>query len=392
MDSITINGGTITANAGTQGAGIGSGYQAIGGTITISGGIITSTGSTNSSGIGSGKNGTISSIEISGGTITADGGWTNDGGNIGGYTDTSGNTKATVTILDPSGLSIKAGEKGEGKYITTGTKDSSGNTLYALDMKYIDQLLQDKRIVLTANGTDPESLSYQLQEIKVKLKDGTEYSWKNLQHMAENSAYIWIKGEDITLTFKDGDGTEGSVDLKFFGDYGLWRMDKKDLPPELPKEPGYVDTGTTPTPPPVTPTPSPSLPFTNGAIILQVGPTSNHTFKIPRFYFSKSALKLEKFDVSTQENARNSIERAKNMIDRVSQIRGTYGALDNALEHIINNLNTSISNVTESESRIRDTDIAEEMINYTKNSILVQSVQSMLAQANAIPQSVIQLL
>ena len=80
------------------------------------------------------------------------------------------------------------------------------------------------------------------------------------------------------------------------------------------------------------------------------------------------------------------------MIDRVSQIRGTYGALDNALEHIINNLNTSISNVTESESRIRDTDIAEEMINYTKNSILVQSVQSMLAQANAIPQSVIQLL
>ncbi len=101
---------------------------------------------------------------------------------------------------------------------------------------------------------------------------------------------------------------------------------------------------------------------------------------------------MEKFDVSTQENARNSIERAKNMIDRVSQIRVTYGALDNALEHIINNLNTSISNVTESESRIRDTDMAEEMINYTKNSILVQSVQSMLAQANAIPQSVIQLL
>ena len=43
--------------------------------------------------------------------------------------------------------------------------------------------------------------------------------------MAENSAYIWIKGEDITLTFKDGDGTEGSVDLKFFGDYGLCTFD-----------------------------------------------------------------------------------------------------------------------------------------------------------------------
>ena len=193
MGSITINGGNITATAGTQGAGIGSGYQAEGGSITIKGGNITATGSTNSSGIGSGKDGTVSGIEISGGTITADGGWTNDGGNIGGYTDKSGKTKAAVTISDPSGLTIKAGEKGEGKYITTGTKDSSGNTLYALDMKYIDQLLQKGGVVtLTAPGTDPASLSYPLQEVKVKLADGTEYSWTSLKHMSENLSLIHI--------------------------------------------------------------------------------------------------------------------------------------------------------------------------------------------------------
>lgn len=383
MDSITINGGTITAAAGTQGAGIGSGYQAEGGSITIKGGIITSTGSTNSSGIGSGKDGTISGIEISGGTITADGGWTNDGGNIGGYTDKSGKIKADVTITDPSGLTIKAGEKGEGKYITTGTKDSSGKTLYALDMKYIDQLLQKGGVALTAQGTDPASLSYPLQEVKVTLADGTEYSWTSLKHMSESSAYIWSRGEDITLTFKDGDGTEGSIDLKFFEDYGLWRADEKDLPPELPKEPGYVNSGSST---------GPSVPLASGAIILQVGPASDDTFGIPRFYFSRAALKLDEFDVSTQDNARNSIGKVEKMIDRVSNIRGTYGAMDNALEHIINNLNTNIINLSASESRIRDVDMAEEMMKYTKNNILIQSAQAMLAQANTLPQAVLQLL
>lgn len=382
MGSITINGGNVTATAGTNGAGIGSGFQAEGGSITINGGTITSNGSTNSSGIGSGKDGTVSGITIKGGTISADGGWTNDGGNIGGYTDKSGKTKAAVIIEDPSGLTIKAGEKGEGKYITTGAKDKNGKTLYALDMKYIGQLLKDGKITPSAPGTDPASLSYPIQEVKVTLADGTSYSWNNLRHMSENSAYIWSRGEDITLTFKDADGTEGSVDLRFFEDYGLWRMDEADLPDELPKEPGYVDTGSGSSP----------LPLGSGAIILQVGPNPNDTFGIPRFYFSRAALKLDEFDVSTQDNARLSIARAGEMIDRVSDIRGTYGALDNALEHIINNLNINIANLSESESRIRDTDMAKEMMEYTKNSILVQSAQAMLAQANTLPEAILQLL
>lgn len=76
------------------------------------------------------------------------------------------------------------------------------------------------------------------------------------------------------------------------------------------------------------------------------------------------------------------------MIDRVSDIRGTYGAMDNALEHIINNLNTNIENLSTSESRIRDVDMVKEMMEYTKNSILVQSAQAMLA----LPQAILQLL
>lgn len=382
MGSITINGGDITVNAGSNGAGIGSGYQAEGGTIQIAGGTITAKGSTNSSGIGGGKDGTIAGIEISGGTITADGGWTNDGGNIGGYTDKSGSTKAAVIITDPAGLTIKAGEKGEGKYITTGAVDGSGNPLYALDMKYIGQLLAGGELVPSSPGADPSSLSYPLQSVNVQLPDGTALPWSNLKHMSEDSAYIWVKGEDITVTVVDGDGTEASVQLKFYEDYGLWRMDPKDLPPELPKEPGYVVTG------------RPTSPGTlsNGAIILQIGPNAADTLRIPRFYFSRNALKLDDYNITTLEKANSSIAKADAMITRVSEIRGTYGALDNALEHIINNLNINTENLTAAESRIRDTDMAMEITEYTKNNILLQSAQAMLAQANALSQNMLQLL
>lgn len=379
MGSITINSGEILATAGNNGAGIGSGYSAEGGQIVIRGGTITAKGSTNSSGIGGGKDGTIAGIVISGGTITADGGWTNDGGNIGGYTDKSGTTKATVTMTDPSGLTIKAGEKGEGKYITTGTTDSAGTPLYALDMAYIGQLLADGKVTLTDPGGDPTTLSYPLTSISVSSPGGSPLSWSNLQHMTEDNAYIWAYGEDITLTFTDGDGTSGSVDLKFYPDYGLWRMDASDLPPELPKEPGYV----------ITPRPTPTPSSSNGAIILQIGPHASDTLRIPRFYFSRNALKLDEYDISTLERANSSIAKAHAMIDRVSEIRGTYGALDNALEHVIHNLNTNEENLTAAESRIRDTDMALEITGYTKNNILLQSAQAMLAQANAVSRNVL---
>lgn len=388
MDNITINSGDISAIAGTRGAGIGSGYEAAGGEIAISGGTVTAKGDTNASGIGGGMNGTISAIEISGGMITADGGWTNDGGNIGGYTDKDGTTKSTVTITDPSGLTIKAGEKGEGKYITTGSFDKDGNQLYALDMKYIGLLLQNKKIdPLEADGTDPTTLSYPLKSVKVEVVPGgsPSYSWTDLQHMSEGSAYIWAVGKDIKLTFEDQDGTKGTLNLKFFEDYGLWRMDADDLPPELPVEPGYV------MPDPVRPSVTDPV-IASGAIILQVGPNPEDIFLIPRFYFSRTALKLDEYDISTQVNARDSIGKVDKMIDRVSEIRGSYGAMDNALGHIVNNLKVGIENLSQAESRIRDADMAKEMMEYMKNNILVQSAQSMLAQANTLPQAVLSLL
>ncbi len=97
-------------------------------------------------------------------------------------------------------------------------------------------------------------------------------------------------------------------------------------------------------------------------------------------------------DAAGQTNARQTISVINAAIDKVSKLRGTFGAMQNRLEHTINNLAVSTENITASESRIRDVDMAKEMMAYTKNNILVQSAQAMLAQANQVPQSVLQLL
>lgn len=97
-------------------------------------------------------------------------------------------------------------------------------------------------------------------------------------------------------------------------------------------------------------------------------------------------------DISSREQASAAITSIDNAIKKVSDQRSSLGAVQNRLEHTINNLGTSSENLTAAESRIRDTDMAAEMMAFTKNNILTQAAQSMLAQANQQPQGVLQLL
>lgn len=97
-------------------------------------------------------------------------------------------------------------------------------------------------------------------------------------------------------------------------------------------------------------------------------------------------------NVSTQSNAAGSIETINAAIEKVSTQRSKLGAVQNRLEHTVNNLNTSSENLTAAESRIRDTDMASEMSEYSKNNILQQAAQAMLAQAKSAPEQVLQLL
>ena len=130
------------------------------------------------------------------------------------------------------------------------------------------------------------------------------------------------------------------------------------------------------------------------ALTLQIGDTSDdfNQLKVSIGDIHTKALKIDGINIGTQVGAQKAVDTIKNAINTVSSIRGTLGATQNRLEHTANNLSVMKENIQDAESTIRDTDVAEEMMAYTKNNILVQSAQAMLAQANQIPQGVLQLL
>ena len=105
-----------------------------------------------------------------------------------------------------------------------------------------------------------------------------------------------------------------------------------------------------------------------------------------------TGLGLDAVDVTTNALAAWSIDNIDTAIDLVSAQRSKLGANQNRLEHTINNLTATKENLSEANSRIRDVDMAEEMMNFTKSNILSSAATSMLAQANQMPQSVLQLL
>ena len=131
-----------------------------------------------------------------------------------------------------------------------------------------------------------------------------------------------------------------------------------------------------------------------GGLTLQVGDTNDAFNKVTVSVGDLSAkgLGISSLDVSSQTAAGNSIATIKAAINTVSTNRGALGALQNRLDYAINNLDTTAENMTSANSRIRDTDMAKEMMQYTKMNILTQAAQAMLAQANQNPQSILQLL
>ena len=127
---------------------------------------------------------------------------------------------------------------------------------------------------------------------------------------------------------------------------------------------------------------------------LHVGADSSTDNKISVDIDSMSAagIGVKGLKVDTEEDATGAIDRISDAIQKVSSQRSSLGAVQNRLEHTINNLDNVVENTTSAESRIRDTDMAKEMVNYSKNNILAQAGQSMLAQANQSNQGVLSLL
>jgi len=132
-----------------------------------------------------------------------------------------------------------------------------------------------------------------------------------------------------------------------------------------------------------------------GSLTLQIGPgTENDSLalNLTSFSASSTALGIGGLTVGSNGGAKAAINSIDTAIEKVSTARAKLGANQNRLEHTIANLNTMSENLTASESRIRDVDMAKEMMNFSKNNILNQAAQAMLAQANQQPQGVLQLL
>ncbi|MHB8062975.1 MAG: flagellin N-terminal helical domain-containing protein [Ruminiclostridium sp.] len=130
----------------------------------------------------------------------------------------------------------------------------------------------------------------------------------------------------------------------------------------------------------------------DNSIMAQIGANSGQTMFVAMDDMRSEALGVDTLDISTKWGGANAIETVNNAITQVSHQRSSLGAIQNRLEHTINNLDTASENLQASESRIRDVDMAKEMTEFTKNNILTQAAQAMLAQANQQPQSVLQLL
>lgn len=131
-----------------------------------------------------------------------------------------------------------------------------------------------------------------------------------------------------------------------------------------------------------------------GALTLQIGASRAETIDVSIGSMKAAALDIDaaSMNVGDVDSANAALDNINTAIERVSATRSNLGAIQNRLEHTINNLGVMEENIQDAEANIRDTDIADEMMAYTKNNILIQSAQAMLAQANQVPQGVLQLM
>lgn len=204
-------------------------------------------------------------------------------------------------------------------------------------------------------------------EIKLHLSTGKTYTEKDIENILKEAGYDYsVKLEDTTNT--DGDA-DGKIYFNVKGDAEVAITDGAGVGKD-------------------------SVPNNGKGLTFQIGANGVEDQRVTLNVndMSSTAIGVANADVSTQDAANKAIDMVDSAVKTVSMQRAGLGALQNRLEYTVNNLTTTNENLTAAESQIRDTDMATEMINYTKNNILQQASQAMLAQANQQPQAILQLL
>lgn len=204
-------------------------------------------------------------------------------------------------------------------------------------------------------------------DIKLHLSTGKSYTEKDIENILKEAGY------DYSVKLEDTKNTDGDADGKiYFNVNGKAEVTIKD----------GAGVGKA------------SVPNNGKGLTFQIGANGVEDQRVTLNVndMSSSAIGVANADVSTQDSANAAIDMVDAAVKTVSMQRAGLGALQNRLEYTVNNLTTTNENLTAAESQIRDTDMATEMINYTKNNILQQASQAMLAQANQQPQAILQLL
>lgn len=225
---------------------------------------------------------------------------------------------------------------------------------------------------VTANGNDPTATLNADGSLSIQLKRGSTATAADIQNLIAHANIDAVK--DKLTDAEKADLNQALADVKVSG---------KDVVLAT------NDTNVTTTAGTADPNKN-----TGEKLTLQIGDTADsfNKMKVNVGDMHSKALGLADLTIADQDGAAAAIQKIKDAINTVSSTRGDLGAVQNRLEHTQNNLSVMTENIQDAESTIRDTDVADEMMAYTKNNILIQSAQAMLAQANQVPQGVLQLL
>lgn len=223
-----------------------------------------------------------------------------------------------------------------------------------------------KLTAVSSNGQDGAVVN-ENGEVTIKLKKKTLYTAEDIQALLAKASASTAKVSKDTLEAAQNATVTGA---------GIGKATNTTAWTSLAKT-----TGT-------------ALPNKGKPLTLQIGDTSDsfNQLRVGIKNCHVDALGLTDMKIGDQDSAAKALDKIKSAINYVSDVRGTLGATQNRLDHTINNLSVMQENIQDAESTIRDTDVADEMMAYTKNNILIQSAQAMLAQANQVPQGVLQLL
>lgn len=274
----------------------------------------------------------------------------------------SRNQKIIKGKLDKSLERLSSGYK-----INRAGDDAAGLAISELmrsQIRGLDQAMRNVNdgISMTNTGegalTEVHSMLQRMQTLAIQAANGT-YS---------TTARANIDAERIQL-LEEIDRVSQNTD---FDDIPLFAEWPKDV--AVPAPPAYIP------------------PELKDEITLQIGHSNEETLGVGRYFVGSRELRLDDLSFQSVNSSNIAVERIKEAIEAVSDIRASFGAVENHMHHTNSNLGVTKENITVAESRIRDTDMAEQITSYTTENIILQSSSSMMVHANSLPDLVLKLL